>query len=250
MDTEGFEASSLDELLNDKPSNEPEQALEPAPESEPSQPRDEHGRFAPKGEDESGSPPPVKEEPPLDHAAIVAERRRRQEAEQRAQALEAQLQSLQQPQEPPPSIWEDDQAALSHHRQSAVAEAVQQATFNARLDMSEMMVRQANPDFEDVKADFLALAQQNPTLVQQALADPHPWNKAYQIAKNHKAMTELGAVNVTDLEAKLRDKIMAEIQGQQPPRQVLPPTLTTERNVGSRSGPAWAGPTSLSELLR
>ena len=71
--------------------------------------------------------------------------------------------------------------------------------------MSEMMVRQANPDFEDVKAEFLALAQQNPDLTRQALADPHPWSKAYQIAKNHKTMTELGATDLDTLKAKLRE---------------------------------------------
>jgi hypothetical protein len=250
---------TIDEILNEG-TDEPqvsEPVIEPQPEpepvaAEPVQPvRDEKGRFAPKGEEQSVSPAPA-QEPQLDHAAIVAERRRRQEAEQRAKALEEQLSKLQNPPEPPPSVFEDEQGWQQHFGQEVVSTAVQQATFNAKLDMSEMMVRQAHPDFDEVKAEFLALAEQNPVLGQQALADPHPWNKAYQIAKNHKTMQELGATDVAALEAKLREKIMAELQAQppaQPAPAVIPPTLSNERNVGTRTGPAWSGPRPLSELL-
>jgi hypothetical protein len=98
---------------------------------------------------------------------------------------------------------------------------------------------------------FNTMASQNPAVVQQAMADPHPWGKAYEIAKNHKTMTELGAVDLADLEAKMREKIMAEMQqGQTPvPQATVPPSLTGERNVGTRSGPAWGGPKSLDQLL-
>lgn len=233
----------------------------PEGEQDAGQPRDEHGRFAPKGETEGEPPAPV-EKPAFDGAATIDERRKRQEAQQERDALRAELEALkqqfqanQQPKEPPappPSIWEDEQGWQQNFGGQVVQEAVTAATFNARLDMSEMMTRQANEDFEEVKAEFLALAEKNPTLREQALSDPHPWNKAYQIAKNHRAMQELGATNVADLEAKLREKIMAEMQQQAPlapARPGLPPTLATERNVGSRAGPAWSGPTPLSDLL-
>lgn len=243
------DGTSLDDILNDEPIEAVEQAEpEPQPEPEPvEQPRDETGRFVPKGET-SASPAPVTE-PELDHKAIVAERRRRQEAEERARALEAQLQAVQNPPAPAPSLWEDEQGWQQHFGSQVVSTAVQQATLNAKLDMSEMMVRQANPDFEEAKAEFLALAQDNPQLVQQALADPHPWNKAYQIAKTHRTMREVGATDVETLKAKLREELMAEMQAQAPVRSSLPPSLTTERNVGSRTGPAWNGPRPLSDLL-
>lgn len=240
------EGTPLSELLNDEPSNESEIEQEVPAEPVAEEPaRDEQGRFAPKGETESASPAPVVTEPELDHKAIVGERRRRQEAEERARTLEAQLQSLQNPPAPPPSVWEDEQAYGGH----IVSTAVQQATFNAKLDMSEMMVRQAQPDFDDMKAKFLELAGMNPSLREQALADPHPWNKAYTIAKNAAKMEALGAVDVADMEAKIREQIMAE-QAHQPARQALPPTLSTERSVAARTGPAWSGPVPLSDLLR
>jgi hypothetical protein len=248
---------SIDDILNDEPSAEPvaeavAEAPEPETVSEPqsAEPvRDDKGRFAPKGENDGAPPAPVQEV--FDPAPVIAERRRRQEAEQRAQTLAAELEALRNPPAPPASIWEDEQGWQQQFGGSVVTEAVQQASLNARLDMSEMLVRQNNPDFEEVKESFLKLAEENPVLRQQALADPHPWNKAYQIAKNHKAMTELGAVDVDSLRAKIREEVLAETAQQPVPRQPtsLPPTLSNERNVGNRTGPEWAGPKPLSELL-
>lgn len=247
----------LNDLLNDEP-NEAPAAPEPQETHDAaSQPRDESGRFAKKGEEESASPAPV-EENAFDGAATVGERKRRQAAEQERDAFRAELdalkqqfQQLQQPQTPPappPSVWEDEQAWGQH----LVGRATNEASFNAALNTSEMLCRDKFDDFDQMKAKFLEMAQANPAVAQQALADAHPWRKAYQIASNAAKMEELGAVNVSDLEAKMREKIMAELQqGQTPVPQapVLPPTLTGERNVGNRTGPAWGGPKSLTDLL-
>lgn len=217
------------------------------------QPRDVSGRFASNETgvetQETADPvPPTNKLPQEDYKAIREEREKRQTLERELEALRKTVQSYQQPKEPaapPPSVWEDEQAYGGH----IVSTAVQQATFNAKLDMSEMMTRQANPDFEDMKAKFLEMASQNPSLQQQAIADPHPWNKAYQIAKNAAKMEALGAVDVSELETKIREQIMAEMQVNPTPRQTVPASLTNERNVGTRSGPAWTGPKPLSELL-
>lgn len=244
----------MDTSINDILADEPVEVIaEVEPQPEPEAPvegtaRDEKGRFAPKGETESASPAPVTE-PELDHKAIVAERRRRQEAEERARALEEQIKAYQNPPEPAPSMWEDEQGWQQHFGGQVVSAAVQQATLNSKLDMSEMMVRQANPDFEEVKAEFLDLAKDNPVLAQQALADPHPWQRAYQIAKTHRTMRDIGATDIDSLKAKMREELLAEMQAQQPARPGIPPSLTTERNVGARVGPAWTGPRPLNELL-
>lgn len=249
-----MEHTPLDDLLNSEPEdtyNEPGEVEEPqAP------PRDEHGRFAAKTtgvEDEAPasqpSEPPSDKLPPETFKGLREEREKRQALQAELEALRAQIQANQEPPPPPPSIWEDDQGALEHVKNEAVTTAVQHATFNAKLDMSEMMVRQANPDFDEVKAEFLALAAENPVLRQQALADPHPWNKAYQIAKNHRAMQELGATDLDTLKAKLREELMAEMQAIPPVAPSIPQSLTTARNVGQRTGPAWSGPRSLDDLL-
>jgi hypothetical protein len=252
--TEEVAITPLSELL----SNEPVTTTpEPEPEALNGPTRDENGRFASKTGVEPDEPqgevdavPPTDKLPQEDYKAIREEREKRQNLERELEALRNQIQQLQQPQQPPappPSVWDDEQAYGGH----IVTTAVQQATFNAKLDMSEMMARQANPDFEEMKARFLQMADQNPSLGQQALADPHPWNKAYQIASNAAKMEALGAVDVNDMREKLKAELLAEMQQGSSPvaPQSLPPSLSGERSVASRSGPAWAGPTPLAEIL-
>lgn len=250
-----METKSLDELLSgDAPAEETAAPAEPAGEPETptetaaeARARDEKGRFAPKGEEEDA--PPASDKAKGLEAATVAERKKRQDVETQLASVMAELEALKnppQPPAPPPDIWEDTQGWQQHFG----GQVVNQASVNANLNMSEMLARDKFDDFDEAKAEFLALAEKNPSLAEQALSDPHPWRKAYQIAKNHKAMSELGATDVATLEAKLREKILAEMASSAVPQgTAIPASLTNERNVGSRSGPAWAGPKPLSELL-
>lgn len=233
----------LDNILNDEPTQAVEVVEAPQVEEQPRQP---DGKFAPKGEPESASPAPV-EEPALEHPALIGERRRRQEAEAERERLSKELEALRNPPAPPPSVFEDEQGWQQHFGSEVINTAVQQATFNSKLDMSEMMVRQANADFEEMKALFVDLARQNPSLEVQALQDPHPWNKAYQIAQNHKAMQELGAVNVADLETKLREKIQAEM-AQKPATPTLPNSLADSQSARASAGAVFQPPT-LEDIL-
>jgi hypothetical protein len=254
----------LDDILNGQTPEDTSVAEIPAdlpPEieaSDPSQPRDEHGRFAPKGEDNPAEPvaaPPAAQEHVIPPGALAEERRKRQELEQQVQRLQSSIQQSQNPPPQAPSIFDDEQGWEQHFGQTVVQQAVEAASQNARLDMSEMMTRQANPDFEEKKAAFLALMQNTPGLQERALQDPHPWSFAYQYVANQQRMQELSAVNVADLEAKLRAQIQAEYEakghavlGSNLPAGV-PPSLSSQRNVGSRTGPAWAGPSPLSDIL-
>lgn len=255
------EGTPLDNILSD---NEPEAAPVAEQPQEPEasaegQPRGPDGKFVakepetgvepqPAGEADAG-PPPDKL-PKEEYGALRAIRDENKGLKSQLEALQQQFQQLQQPTPaPPPSMWEDEQGWQQHLQQRIM----QQTDQLSRINASEMAARSQHPDFQEMFDLFNTMAAQNPAVVQQAMADPHPWGKAYQIAKNHKSMTELGAVDVADLEAKMREKIMAELQqGQTPvpqPQVTLPPTLTGERNVGTRSGPAWAGPTPLENML-
>jgi hypothetical protein len=213
--------------------------------------RDDKGRFAPKGdtpETPESAPPALEEDnQPVPVKALQEERRKRQELERRL----AEIESRQQPQPAPapaPSMWEDEQGWQQHFGGQVVSEAVQQATLNARLDMSEMMVRQSHADFEDKKATFLTLMQDNPLLHQKALSDPHPWNFAYNYVKNHERMEQLAAVDVSELEAKLREQIKAELAQQQPaPAPTIPTSLADAQSA--RSSTVAASPPSLDDIL-
>ena len=250
------EGTSLDTIFNDEPTGvteaaPAEMAPEPQTDAEPASDgpaRGPDGKFTAKQQSdvEDTGPSPDKL-PPAEYKAIREEREKRQTLERELEALKTQVQSFQQPKEPeapPPSLWEDEQGWQQHFGN----QIAQQTSFNARLDMSEMLASQAHDDFDDIKAKFLEMAQGNPALAQQALATKHPWESAYKIAKNATTAAELGATNVEELRAKIREELMAEI-GQQPSSQSLPATLTNQRNVGTRSGPAWAGPRSIADLL-
>ena len=234
----------LDNILNDEPTQAVEVVEAPQVEEQPRQP---DGKFAPKGEPESASPAPV-EEPALEHPALIGERRRRQEAEAERERLSKELEALRNPPAPPPSVFEDEQGWQQHFGSEVINTAVQQATFNSKLDMSEMMVRQANADFEEMKAAFLELADQNPSLRQQALQDPHPWNKAYQIAKSHKAMQDLAAVDVDDLREKIRAEITAELGNRPAATPNLPNSLADSQSARTSAGAVFQPPT-LEDIL-
>jgi cell division septum initiation protein DivIVA len=246
---------SLDNILNDD--SETTAEIRPATPETPQetgvtpQPEPEQGEDTAQTE---GAPPAPAELPHDVYKPLKAVRDENKALKDQIEALRREVQQAAMPKEPPPpppSIWEDEQGAFQHFGGQVVSRAVQEATLNARLDMSEMMVRQSNPDFEEVKAEFLRMAQDNPTIAQQALADPHPWQKAYQIAKNARTMQELGATDLQTLEAKIREQIMAEMQATPPaeaPR--IPPSLSTTRSVSSRNGPAWSGPPALGDILR
>lgn len=252
-----METRSLDELLGDEPAAEvidtpqetaPVEEVPTETEAE-ARARDEKGRFAPKGETEDA--PPASDPAKGLEAGISAERKKRQEAEAEAARIRAELEALKnppQPAAPPPDIWENTEGWQQHFGSQVISAAAQ----NSNLNMSEMLARDKFEDFDEVKAEFLALAEQNPALRQQALSDPHPWRKAYQIAKNARTMNELGATDLDQLRAKMREEVMAEMAASAVPQgtALIPPTLSNERNVGNRSGPAWSGPRSLDDILR
>ncbi len=249
-------AKGLDEILNgDEPAVEvPQEApevVEQEPVAEPQPVRDDQGRFAAKGEE--GAPPAPEEKASKgQEAAIVAERRKRQEAEARFAELERKIAEMQaakapvEPQAPPPSIWEDDQAALAHHQR----QTLEQARVLSRLETSEMLARQAHADFGEVFEPMNRFLAENPALTQQAMQQPHPWEFAYKAYKNNQTMTELGALDLEALKAQLMEQAKAELAAtaQAKPQVQIPRSLAGEQSV---AGDAHMPPArrSLSDIL-
>lgn len=208
--------------------------------------RDESGRFKAKGEkgdkDPEATPAPEPDNVPV--KALQEERHKRQELEQQFQELQQRI--AQQQAAPPPDMFENTEGWQQHFGGQVKQEAAQFASMNARLDSSEMLAATAHDDFDEMKAEFLQMAEQNPTLRQQALADRHPWERAYQIAKNARTMKELGATSVDDLKAKLRAEIEAELKSSAPS---FPTSTVQDGSVAGRGGPVWSGQTPDNKLL-
>lgn len=207
--------------------------------------RDEHGRFKAKEKGEKEEAPPASDPVNVPVTALQEERRKRQELEQEIAAIKQQF--AQANAEPPPSLWEDENRWQQNLRSQIMQETVQFTALNARLDTSEMLSRQAHAnDFEEMKAKFLEMAQQTPQLQQQALSDPHPWEKAYQIAKNARTMEELGANSLEDVIKAERAKWEAELKSVAPK---FPTSTVQDGSVASRGGPVWSGPVSDRDIL-
>lgn len=215
--------------------------------------RDAQGRFAPKGEE---SAPPAQDENAEAglKAGISAERKRRQEAEARYDELRREIDAMKaaqpaEPPAPPPSIWEDEQGTFNHYGQQFTQEAVAAATQQSRLQASEMMMMQNAEDFTDLKADIHRFVGENPAVNADVAASPHPWQTAYKAYKNHQTMQQLGTTDISELEAKLREKITAELQQQQPaPTPTVPTSLADAQSARGSGNPA-ANPLSLEDLL-
>lgn len=222
----------------------PQEPVEQQAEPE-TQPRDDTGKFAPKGEE--GVPPAPEDKAKAgQEAAIVAERRKRQEAEERVTRLEQQFAALQQPQEPqapPPSIWDDEEAWQNQFGGKVVSTAVEQSTYQSKLQMSQMMATQAHPDFDEVWEPMNQFLTENPAVIQQVQNNPHPWDAAYKAYKNSVTLKELGATDVESLKAKLREEIEAEKKTPQIPQSLA--------GMGGRpqAPPATGGEMSIDDIL-
>lgn len=256
---------SLDELLDDEApeveAEEQSEAEQPEPEAETpqepepeGQPRDESGKFAKKGvepEKSQEAEPPSADKLPQDvYEPLKAVRSENKELKDQLEALKREMEARREPEpepEPPASVWEDE----NKWGQQLVSAAVQQSTMGSRLMMSELLMEQQHEDFGGLKQQIFEFVGSNPAVNQQVAESQHPWMTAYRAYKNQQQMQELGATNIEELRATIREQerqaILAEAQKNVPVE--TPPTLSGERNVSSRRGPAWSGPKSLSDML-
>lgn len=202
---------------------------------------------APEPEVEAGPPPADDARKGLE-AGIAAERKKRQEIEAQLEQLRREVTAKpKEPEAPPPSMWEDDQAWQQHFGGQVVSAAVTQASYQNKLSTSEFYARKNIDGFDKEWEPLNKWLSDNPSLAQQAAGDYDPWGYAFRAYKNQQTMQELGATDIEQLKAQIREQIMAEQQASAP--VAMPLSLSTKRSVSGRTGPAWAGPKPLKDLL-
>ena len=171
-------------------------------------------------------------------AALEAERKGRQDWKEKAIRFEEEAKQLRERMQAQPQQPQQPQDPLA---------AMQQQIVNERFNTSEMLVRDKHADLDEVIEQFKAAAAQNPALVAQMHAHPHPWKFAYDEGKRLKFAAEIG----NDPEA-YRKKVEAEIRAQltqsQQPAARLPGSLADARSAGAR-GTTFTGPTPLDSLF-
>lgn len=177
--------------------------------------------------------------------------------EQRFEKLIATMQP-QKPQEekPAPDFWESPDDYLSHKLGPVQAEIQKQ-----RENFSLVMANEKHGE-DAVKAAYEALAadmRTNPAsqeAYRSIMQSQHPYGALVDWHKKRQVQAEIGNDPAAYRE-KLKAEILAEIQGEaekpQPAPQATPPVMPSNlagaRNVGNRSGPAWSGPQSLTDIF-
>lgn len=249
--------TSLDDILNDEPTEEAAQ-----PETI-GQPRDEHGRFSSQeqGEEqqeaeeptaEAGPPPAEQEQSHIPIAALKDERSKRQQLEEqyrqaaeRLQQYEAYFQQVQQGQQPEEEL--DPVEVIAQQVMSRLQPQHEMQILTTKVDFAEQLARQKWADYDDKVEHFKEAAKSNPFLIEELRNAANPAEYAYTVAGKILEAKQYGqAPSREEMEAQMRAQIMAELGINRPQ---VPTTLATERSVGSRSGPAWSGPTPLDDLL-
>jgi hypothetical protein len=238
-------AEDLEPESVEQPVETPVEAEAPAE----AQPRDEHGKFAKKGDEDEGAPPAPAEKQEFDGAATLAERRKRQEAEERARAAEARAEALerQQQQNPPPAppdIWEDPEARFGFERQQVQQELYQQRYF---VSQREAIRDHGKETVEQAISWAMERAQQDPQFNTVALSQMDPVGFAVEQYRRD----QMASINPDDYAAfnQWREQQAAAPQQQVPEPVKPPPTLTGERNLGKRDGPVTTGPSTFGEIL-
>jgi hypothetical protein len=191
-----------------------------SPEAPESPPRDEQGRFAAKDTGETpapasepaaavtGAPPaPAEKRHDVPITALLDEREKRQRVEAELAAIRRQIQSQQQPQ-PLPDPVED---AEGYTR--SIQQTFQQQLDAQRLQFSQLMAEQQfGPE---VVGEAMAYFDAQPLAVSaQFLRERSPFHAAVQWFQRQKEVEERSS---PDFEAKLREKIRAELLAESPP---------------------------------
>lgn len=257
--------TSIDDILNE-PAPEAiaevaQEAITETPEPETiGQPRDEAGRFAPKDEtgvitqETADTVPPTEPQqglPPAEYAALKDERRKRQEAEARIAALEQQFHQArqQQPQEPEPDFWDNPKALIAAQLNQFGQELrhqLKQEQITERVDASEQVARGKYNDFDEKLSAFQQAVQLNPLLAREMANSSDPAEFAYSRGKTALEIQRVGSLDevIKAERAKWEAEARAAI-----PAPSLPHSTASERSVGARSGPAWAGSTPIDSIL-
>lgn len=228
-DDEETEAPEAEGTQNAEPDEQPEERAAEAKADEPE----------PNESGEEDSQPPEDDQPVNrgQLAAMLAEREKRQqserereEARKEAERYKRELEELRQSQQGKTQEQIPDPIDDGQGFQNWAMTQAQQAALNAKLELSEDIVRQSVGDdaFESVKAWWLEETRRNPHLVQEGIKHRNPWRYAHQQYQKNQLLSEVGE-DPAAYKERLRQELLAELQQQSSPeaksKTTPPPSL-------------------------
>lgn len=170
------------------------------------------------------------------------------------------LKPQQQPQ-PKPDWFADPDAAGLHLISQAVSPEFERLNgvmlHNSQLIASQLHTADAVQAADQAFAKAVASRQIDPADYHRVLSSPNVYDAAVKWHKRQQALQEIGD-DPAAYKERLKAEILAEANGAQQAVQngaaqsapVMPSNLAAARNVGARSGPAWAGPKPLADIFK
>jgi hypothetical protein len=234
-------STSLDDALSGVSEEAvPEAVAEPVEAPETVEPEATAEPEVPETPEPEVAPEPKPEPATVPLAAVQEERQKRQELERQIAAMRQQK-----PPEPTPDVFEQPDQVIPYMKKQ-----MDEALMAQRSEMSRMFAEQ------QFGADEVAAAQEailKPGMEADAnrlSAEPMPYVALVKWHQQQKLMSEIGD-NPNAWRDAERAKIRAEVEAEQAVKAArAAPSLATQTSVGERSGPAWAGPTPLGDILK
>jgi hypothetical protein len=161
-----------------------------------------------------------------------------------------------------PDWFENPTEAMRHQMTQQLSPAFEQVNQTLQaIAKDNAIVRFTEEKVTAAEQAFLAAMQSrqlDPADYEKVVSSPNRYAAAVQWYERQQINQEIGsdpAAYKAKLEAEIREKVLAEINGgngqqqEQPAQRIMPSNFATARNVGARSGPAWAGPPPITDIF-
>jgi len=150
---------------------------------------------------------PVSEEAQDDDSDLAAMRAELARVRQQKRDLQQQLEAGQQEQPEPVDFFQDPEGRVAQIQQDV------QSDFTRKLiNMSEYRAKQVHEDFDEMSSTFSELANQDPRLWGQMAEHPDPAEFAYQVAKRHEKMKQIGDIDTFEERIRAEEQKKAQAQ--------------------------------------
>lgn len=265
------------DYAEDKPAPERDGGDQPAPRREPGErpAAPQQPQADDDGEDDG-------ERGPVPYQALKAERQkskryteevvdlRRQIADLTSAVLQQRQQSQApaEPQAPPEFDWDNPHATIDQRIQATLSQerAAIQAEFQRQREAVQSQFAFTRHGEDTVRAAYEALKAARETDpnwgadYQRIMKSPDQYEAMVQWHKQKAALSEVGS-DLEAYKAKIRSEYLDELRNgkatdepraattRERPATAMPSNLSAARNVGSRNGAAWSGPTPLKDIF-
>ncbi len=201
-----------------------------------------------EAEDKQESQPAESVEDKAFKAKALDETKKRQALQAELNQTKQQLSEARQPTDKP-DFWADPDGAIGN-----LSVDVDNRISQAVTNMSVAMMKSMHSDYDEKESVFIDMVSQNPALATQMNQSINPAEFAYNTAKSHIELQEIG--DIDSYKAKIRAELKLEMEGEKnaeikkaiETRSELPGSLSSERAAGGNKSLPYT-PTALDSII-